>query len=130
MRRATKVLDDGGAAVGRLATGSDGWPDVAACALPTVERPLRLAEFDDLFATSVRSSDRVAPTRLRLELVPEPAVAARTAELLVRETACCEFFTFTLAATHGRVTLDVAVPESQVSVLDALAKRAAAATRP
>ena len=39
----------------------DDWaPD--ACTLPTVERPLRVAEFDDLF-TAVRRSERPQPTR-------------------------------------------------------------------
>ena len=29
-----------------------------ACTLPTAERPLRLAEFDELFATAVRRVER------------------------------------------------------------------------
>jgi hypothetical protein len=100
-----------------------------ACTLPTVERSLRLAEFDDLFATGVRSVARVGRTRSRLELEPDPAVAARAADLVVRETGCCGFFTFTLTATEGRVRLEVAVPDSQVDVLDALTDRAAAGVR-
>lgn len=97
-----------------------------ACTLPTVDRPLRLAEFDDLFAQSVLAADRVDATRLRLELEPEPGVAAQAADLVVRETECCSFFTFTLKATGGTVLLDVAVPAAQVEVLDGLAVRAAA----
>jgi len=97
-----------------------------ACTLPTVERPLRLAEFDELFATSVRSVERLDPARLRLDLEPDASVAARAADLAVRETGCCSFFTFTLTATGGTVQLDVAVPAAQVEVLDALADRAAA----
>jgi hypothetical protein len=49
----------------------------AACTLPTAEQPLRVAEFDDLFATSVRAVDRVGPTVLRLD-----AVAARVASMI------------------------------------------------
>ena len=58
----------------------------------------------------------------RFELTPDPAVAARTADLFTRETQCCSFFTFTLTATGGSLTLDVQVPSSQVSVLAALAR--------
>lgn len=97
-----------------------------ACTLPTVQRPLRLAEFDDLFTTAVRSVQRVDRRQVRLELAPEAAVAARAADLLVRETGCCSFFTFTLTATGGRVSLDIAVPDGYVDVLEALADRAVA----
>ena len=99
-----------------------------ACTLPTVERPLRLAEFDELFATSVLSVERLDPARLRLRLEPDASVAARAADLMVRETGCCSFFAFTLTAAGGTVQLDVAVPAAQVGVLDALADRAAAGT--
>jgi hypothetical protein len=106
-----------------------------ACTLPTPERPLRLAEFDELFASSVRSVDRLDTAALRLELEPEAGVAARTADLMVRETGCCSFFTFTLSATGGTagtggmVHLDITVPPVHVEVLDALAARAAAGSR-
>jgi hypothetical protein len=101
-----------------------------ACTLPTVEQPLRLAEFDSLFADAVRSVDRVDPLRVRLELGPDPDVAARAAHLVVRETQCCSFFTFTLSATGGQVLLEVAVPVGRGDVLDALADRAVAGARP
>jgi hypothetical protein len=91
--------------------------------LPSVDRPLRLAEFDDLFATAVRAVDRIDPTRLRLTLDPRPEVAARTADLVVRETACCGFFTFTLTAAEEQLRLEVAVPDRQTAVLDGLAAR-------
>lgn len=103
---------------------------VQACTLPTTEQPLRLVEFDQLFATDVRTADRLAADRLRLELTADPAVAARAADLAVRETACCSFFVFTLTASDGRVTLDVTVPESHVNVLDALAARATTSPTP
>jgi hypothetical protein len=98
-----------------------------ACTLPTAQQPLRLAEFDDLFATAVTSTTRVDVRRLRLELDPRAAVAARAADLAVRETGCCSFFTFTLTATGGQVWLEVSVPDGQVEVLDALAAAAATA---
>ena len=95
-----------------------------ACTLPTAEQPLRLAEFDRVFASSVRAVDRTSETRARLELVPNPAVAARAANLMVRETGCCSFFTFSLVATGGGLALEVAVPPEHVEVLDALIERA------
>ncbi len=106
---------------------TEGWvPE--ACTLPTVEQPLRLAEFDDLFATALRGQQRVTPTRLRWWL--DPAAEDRARELTDRESLCCSFFGFTFAHTGDGLRLDVDVPASQVDVLDALADRAAAAGRP
>lgn len=101
------------------------WTDVDACTLPTPERPLRLAEFDTLFATSVRRVDRVAPTLLRLELDGDAEATAR--DLAARESGCCSFFTFRFAASGARtVRMDVEVPAARVDVLDGLASRAEA----
>lgn len=96
-----------------------------ACTLPTAQRPTRLAEFDDLFATALRSQQRLSATRLRWRLDPAAEPTAR--DLTGRETQCCSFFTFTFAKTEGAVQLDVEVPAAHVDVLDALADRAAAA---
>ncbi len=98
----------------------------AECTLPTVDRPLRLAEFDALFAGSVRAVRRLEPTRVRLELEPVPSVAARAADLAARESACCAFFAFTLAVGGGGLTLDVVTPSRHADVLVALADRAEA----
>jgi hypothetical protein len=95
-----------------------------ACALPAAERPLRLAELDDLFATALRDQQRLSPTRLRWRLDPAAEQAARA--LAGRESECCPFFSFTFALADGAVHLEVAVPEAHVAVLDALADRAAA----
>lgn len=104
---------------------ADSWVP-QACTLPTAEQPLRLAEFDEFFASEVRSAERLDPHRVRLELTPAAAVAARAADLMVRESRCCAFFTFTLSVAGGRVLLDVAVPAGQTGVVDALAARAGA----
>ena len=105
---------------------SPAWvPD--ACTLPTVDQPFRLAEFDDLFETAVLGVHRIATSRLELELRPEPAIAARAAELAARETGCCSFFTFRLTIGDGMLTLDVQTAPAQSDVLDALGARAAAA---
>ncbi len=97
-----------------------------ACTLPTVDQPNRLDEIDEVFHAAVRSVKRVAPQHLSLRLTPDPADAARVASLFVRESACCSFFTFSLIATGGEVTLQVTVPPGYADVLDALAERAAA----
>ncbi len=98
-----------------------------ACTLPTSRRPLRAAEFGGLFTDAVRGLERVAPTRLRLDLEASPQVAGRAAELAAAETQCCSFFTFTLTATGGSLVLEIAVPAPHAAVLDALADRAAVA---
>jgi hypothetical protein len=95
-----------------------------ACTLPTVERPLRVAEFDELFADALRGLERYEPTGLRMELDPTPEVAGRAAALVVREAGCCSFFTFALVATGGELRLDITVPPTQTEVLDALQSRA------
>lgn len=96
-----------------------------ACTLPTAERQLRAAEFDELLATALLRQHRPDRTRLRWEL--DPAWEARARDLTDRETECCSFFTFTFTAASGILTLDVEVPPNRSDVLDALAARAAGA---
>lgn len=100
----------------------------AACTLPTAERPLRLAEFDELFAAAVRGVDRPGPTRLSLTLADAPGRAERVRDLTDRESACCSFFTFELG-TGDPMRLDICVPPSHRDVLDALAARIAGGPR-
>jgi hypothetical protein len=95
-----------------------------ACILPTIERPLRRAEFDRLFATALRAQQRMTPTRLRWTLDPVAEDLAR--DLTARETVCCSFFTFTFAPSADALHVDVEVPASHVDVLNGLAGRAAA----
>jgi hypothetical protein len=90
-----------------------------ACTLPTAERPLRVAEFDRLFARAV-AVERLGPQAARIVLRPSPETAAEAANLVVRETECCSFFTFSLTATGGLLHLDVMVPENQTPVLDSV----------
>ncbi|TDD19680.1 hypothetical protein [Nonomuraea diastatica] len=102
-----------------------GWAP-SACTLPTAEQPLRVAEFDALFAEAVQALARPERTRLLLDLVFGPDNAARAAGLAARENGCCSFFTFTLTIAGGRLTLEVTVPAEHVDVLDALQARAGA----
>ena len=99
-----------------------------ACTLPTAERPLRLAEFDDLFAAHLRGVARRSPTRLTLALDGDPATEAAARDLTGRESECCSFFAFTItAAGSAPLDLDVAVPDAQIAVLDGLERLAATA---
>ncbi|WP_326797701.1 hypothetical protein OG946_21640 [Streptomyces sp. NBC_01808] len=106
-----------------------------SCTLPTAERPLRVAEWDALFAAGPVSLSRPEPLRLRLVLAGGPEVGERVRELAERESGCCSFFTFTtgrgtdrVAGRHrdrtaGRLWLDIAVDPAHAAVLDALAAR-------
>jgi len=93
-----------------------------ACTLPTVDRPPRLAEFDDLFATALWEQQRMSPTELRWRL--DPAAEAKARDLTGRESLCCSFFQFTFDGDGDALRLDVRVPAAYVEVLDALARRA------
>jgi len=93
------------------------------CALPTAEQPLRVAEFDELFASSLVRAERTAPHRLRLVLAGSAEAVAR--DLAVRETACCSFFEFTFQPVDGgELAMDVTVPDAYAAVLDSVATRA------
>jgi hypothetical protein len=86
---------------------------------------LRLAEFDALFANSLRGMRRLAETRLLLTLDPHAEATAR--DLTARERECCSFFAFTITPAGDGLHLEVEVPAAHLAVLDGLAVRAAAA---
>ena len=98
----------------------------SSCTMPTTEQPLRLAEFDALFAEDVLSVEQASEDEVALVLKPEPQVAARAAQLAAAETRCCSFFRFGLTITDGRVDLVVSTGPQHEDVLAALASRAAA----
>ncbi|MEV4351134.1 hypothetical protein AB0J83_42295 [Actinoplanes sp. NPDC049596] len=103
-------------------TGEQEWvPE--ACTLPVVERPLRRAEFDDLFATALRGQQRLSTTALRWDL--DPAYEATARDLTARESDCCSFFTFGFVPGGVALRLEVTVPAAHAAVLDALQLRAA-----
>ncbi len=104
-----------------MTTNDEVLPD--ACILPTAQRPLRLADFDGLFATALRDQQRLSPTRLRWRL--EPAAEPTARDLTGRETECCSVFTFTFAPAGSVVQLDAEVLDAHIDVLSALADRAA-----
>ncbi|MFI1234402.1 hypothetical protein [Nocardia salmonicida] len=104
---------------------SDWAPD--ACTLPTVEQPIRVAEFDRFFADSVHSTTRLSPTRLDLHLASDAEAAGR--DLAVRESSCCSFFNFDFDTISAGVVMQVGVPATYVEVLDAFVARVDAANR-
>lgn len=111
----------------RHVTTDDSWvPD--ACTLPTAERPLRRAEFDQFFRDAVRGADRLSAQHLRLRLAGGAQVEEAARDLTARESSCCSFFAFDISRTGpAELTLDVRVPAAHVDVLDGLASRAASA---
>ncbi|MEV3959303.1 hypothetical protein AB0M34_00140 [Nocardia sp. NPDC050193] len=108
----------------RISPGGGGWAP-RACTLPTVEQPVRVAEFERFFAESVRSVRRPGPARLELVIDPDAASVAR--DLAERESDCCSFFGFDFALIGTRVLMGVEVPPTYVDVLDAFAARVDAA---
>jgi hypothetical protein len=100
----------------------DDWaPD--ACTLPTAERPLRVAEFSDLFTFVVRA-ERQEPQRL--DLVLRRIVEAPARDLARRESECCSFFTFEFESAGDDLVMRIRVPLEHVEVLDALEARVTA----
>lgn len=105
---------------------SSSWAPLDACTLPTVQQPLRVAEFGELFAASLRGLRHLSPTRLRLEFDAAAETLAR--ELTDKESDCCGFFSFAFSpVVAGTMALEVRVPDSRVEVLDGLAAQAEAA---
>jgi hypothetical protein len=99
-----------------------------SCTLPTEQQPLRVAQWDALFAECLSSLSRERPLQLQLVFVGGEEVQERVRDLAARESGCCSFFTFTVAASvaTGEVHLDVAVDPAHESVLEALHARVAA----
>jgi hypothetical protein len=95
-----------------------------ACTLPTVEQPLRVAKFDELFAMSVRPVERVDLTGLRFHLPAGEPTVSMARDLVARERGCCSFFVFDLRESAAGTELEVWVPQSQVAVLNAMQQRA------
>jgi hypothetical protein len=121
---------------GVTAPDRDGdWVAVDACTLPTAERPLRMAELDRLFATSLREVRREAGRtgHAGLVLVGDHHLAERVQRLVDAETSCCSFFSFgvtpldAVGPADTSVVLDVSVPPDRTDVLEALVTRADAA---
>ena len=94
-----------------------------ACTMPTADRPLRLAEFDGLFAAAARRVERHRD-RVRIRLAGPDGLAERVRDLTDREGSCCSFFTFAVHGGDADLALDISVPPARREILDALADRA------
>jgi hypothetical protein len=109
---------------------TDLWTAPDACTLPSVARPLRVAEFDALFGSSLVRLDRLDSTKVRMILTGTSDLADRVQDLADRETACCSFFTFSVQASPSdhdgatSVQLDIEVLPGFVDVLAALSDQA------
>lgn len=103
-----------------MAVPDDWAPD--ACTLPTTERPLRGAEFEDLFALARR---KMRPQTTRLDLVVPSNIEAAARDLARRESECCSFFAFDFESAGDVVVMHISVPPEQVGVLDAIEARVA-----
>lgn len=112
----------------RTDEASPSWVAPDACTLPTVQQPVRVAEFHSLFADALTSTERVSPTNARFTLTDSEDTAARAQDLATREMECCSFFAFTITPTGpASAVMDVTVPDAHAEVLDALVDRAEAA---
>lgn len=114
-----------------------GWVPQDACTLPTADRPLRVAEFDDLFATALRAvHPHPSAPQARLVLAGDDTLLERVQQLAHAETSCCSFFTFTVTELQDAASdapmastclaLDIEVPLARADVLHALVAHAAA----
>jgi hypothetical protein len=105
---------------------TDWVPD--ACTLPSTDRPLRVREFERLFAEALTAvSSRPDGRSLRLVLTDGPGVYETAADLAARESECCSFFLFNVTRGSGAVTMDVRVDEAHTDVLGGVERLARAA---
>ena len=91
--------------------GVTGWvPE--SCSLPTVEQPLRVAEFDRLFRESVLRSVRLDATRLELVLAADEVQRGHGAWLSERSAAVRSFASTSIPAiksTKGKHDPDLPI---------------------
>lgn len=90
----------------------------------TAERPLRVAEFEDLFTFVVRA-ERRSPQRLDLAL--RRIVEGPARDLARRESECCSFFTFefeSIGDDSDDLLMHIGVPPESMSRCSTRSKRA------
>jgi len=112
---------------------AESWVVPEACTLPTAEQPLRVAEFDGLFADHLQAVEQLGPQEARISLLGPEGLATVVQSLADRESACCSFFEFSVSTVPsgevGRqaVRLEIRVPARRADVLAALTGRAVSA---
>ena len=94
--------------------------------MPTAERPLRVAEFNDLFVSSLRSIVAgEGDTHARLLLSGGVGLVERVQQLADSESSCCSFFSFEVTPlAEDLVALDVGAPPAYADVLAGLVDQA------
>ncbi|WP_091023212.1 hypothetical protein [Nocardioides szechwanensis] len=97
--------------------------NIDACTLPTLERPLRLSEFDALFRESLTSVEQHGDVAV-LHLTGRPGLVTRIHDLTDREADCCTFFGFEVEGTDDDLALRITVTPERADVLTALVTRA------
>ena len=103
------------------------------CTLPTVARPERLMEFDELFRRQDEPPRRIGPHLVEFSFAAAEGLYTEVSDLVARESACCSFFDFVIdqrsqpRGDQDQVVLRVGVPASRDEVLGALMDRAVAA---
>jgi hypothetical protein len=108
------------------------WLAPSACTLPTREKPLRVAEFDQLFSNHLVAIQPQGAFSIRMILHPNNDSSRSTLlgtvqDLVHRESQCCSFFTFyvsSLGQEVDGVALEIGVPSEQLDVLAAIMARA------
>ncbi|MEU9213472.1 hypothetical protein AB0D27_37615 [Streptomyces sp. NPDC048415] len=92
------------------------------------ERPLRVAEWDALFAKWLIGVAQPQPLTLGLGLglglglEDGPGGTDQARDLAEREGGCCSFFTFAVAPGENGIRLGISVDHVHEPVLDALAR--------
>jgi hypothetical protein len=103
------------------------------CTLPTVARPLRVAELDDLFQDQTAAPRWIDRYRVEFTLAGGDDLYEQVSDLVARESACCSFFDFSItrpareAAQGPSLALRVGVPASRHDVLEGLTNHAVSA---
>ena len=87
-----------------------------ACSLTGGEYTDRVQQWRRVLAGSTPQRRADGAVRVALDVDRLPALVA----LVVDETRCCPFFTFTLTVTHAGVQLDAAAPDDARPLLDEL----------
>jgi hypothetical protein len=102
-------------------------PTPRVCSLPDEERPLRLAEFESLFADRLERVVWPDNRSAVFRLAGGDELAERARDLAERESRCCSFFSFAVdQPAVGVVTLRVQVPRRYRNVLKAMVDGATA----
>jgi hypothetical protein len=96
-------------------------PDAAipiACSLNESELRNRGEEWAAMLAEAI--SRTAIDDGARIGFRPDPTVAARLADLALREQHCCPFFSFTIEIAAGILALSVTAPAAAGPMVDHL----------